>query len=509
MILETLTTASPPNRNPFFDNEKGSLSNDIVLTAGPRENKDVQRKQRQQVQASGSSDGSDATTPEGSSSRGIGPVGNRDGETRIYVPAGYQPEFRVRHNGQLVCHDPLLSVSPESLMSFLETQASTPPVPRINIVGNHQETRTETHTSTDSKGNVTTRTETRQVTVEDFSASYLLTKEVEAGLGLAIEVARAVPYPIGDWDLAFRGSSKKEKGGGGGGDKPEVTSAERRQLEADFKLRKKRGLPLFVHPQSLIDVSHDVEMYGPQTPASFPPGYFPGRLFQGHFLDLVEDHSVAPFTLSDVWSRYQPLVDLRNSRRSEIEKMLRDYCSSKKSMKELHVKKETYGWDWIRIEQELTAIIRSTGFQHNIQISIDAPSKADIMIRPDSFFGRVFSMRWWWKALLWLVLVYPIFLIIDYFAGAKFKSIRVAFPLVRWRTLPRPYPGAPAPQTYQEAMDRAAPLGGGYRFPKVAQLPTDGTWVYLVGLEESDWINSVQERLRQIVVSRHKGVDLG
>ena len=127
---------------------------------------------------------------------------------------------------------------------------------------------------------------------------------------------------------------------------------------------------------------------------------------------------------------------------------------------------------------------------------------------PDSAVGRIFSARWYWKVLLWLFLVYPILLIVEKLVGARYTSIRVAFPLCRWRALPPSYAGAPQPATVDEAAAIAAPLGGGYRFPKVAQLPTDGTWMYLVGLEEQDWIQSVEAKLRNVVTGRMHGVDL-
>lgn len=63
------------------------------------------------------------------------------------------------------------------------------------------------------------RTRTVTVTITDFSASYSLAKEVEAGLGYAQEgLARAVMYTQGEWDLAFRGSNKKERKAGTGVD---------------------------------------------------------------------------------------------------------------------------------------------------------------------------------------------------------------------------------------------------------------------------------------------------
>lgn len=181
-------------------------------------------------------------------------------------------------------------------------------------------------------------------------------------------------YELGDWDVAYRGSNSKEKGGKELGAEVEVTRAERKQLEADFKLRKQRGMPLFVSeslllfgipppknllllnfsrkppdPLSLHDVSSDL------APVEFAPEYQPGRLFQGRFIDLVEDHSVAPFSLPPHWSRYQALLNARDARRREIERVARDYVASPKHIKELDVKKETYGWDWGKIEQGLSS----------------------------------------------------------------------------------------------------------------------------------------------------------
>lgn len=309
-------------------------------------------------------------------------------------------------------------------------------------------------------------------------------------------------YELGDWDVAYRGSNSKEKGGKELGAEVEVTRAERKQLEADFKLRKQRGMPLFVNPLSLHDV-HDVS--SGLAPVEFAPEYQPGRLFQGRFIDLVEDHSVAPFSLPPHWSRYQALLNARDARRREIERVARDYVASPKHIKELDVKKETYGWDWGKIEQEITTIIRQTGYSTSVNVSQSTPLKHSIVIRPDTTFGKIFSARWYWKALLWFILVYPILLIIEKCLGARFNALRVAFPLCRWR--PLPFFGNPHSNA-DEAAALAAPLGGGYRSPKVARLPTDGTWVYMVGLEDDDWVASHAEGIRNIVRSRQHGVEL-
>ncbi|KAK4699814.1 hypothetical protein P7C70_g6441, partial [Phenoliferia sp. Uapishka_3] len=433
--------------------------------------------------------------------RGIGLNGQQ-----IYVPSGYTPEFRVGSNGTIITHDPVLSASAPALIDFINLQASTPPVPTISVSGTHTETRTESYTTT-VNGQTQFRTRTVTVTITDFSCSYTLHKEVEAGLGYAIEgVARAAIYSQGEWDLAFRGGNKKAKTAST--DVAEMTREERKRLEDDWKARKMRGMPPFVHPASLTDISCDIAAYGPNPPRQFESNYKPARLFQGHFIDLVEDHSIAPFNLPPFWSRYQPILAERNARRDEIDQVARDYCASAKGMKELHVKKGTYGWDWVKLEEDITRIVRATGYNNSIHFSKSTPEKCDIRIRPDSVTGKIFSARWYWKALLWLVLVYPILLIIEYFVGAKFTSIRVAFPLCRWRALPL-FPGAPPPCNEAEAAAIAAPLGGNYRWPKVAQLPTDGTWVYMVGLQEEEWIQSVEGKLRNAVTMRQKGVDLG
>ncbi|KAL8286412.1 hypothetical protein RQP46_004429 [Phenoliferia psychrophenolica] len=343
-------------------------------------------------------------------------------------------------------------------------------------------------------------TSTHQVTITDFSASYSLQKECTAGLGYAPEgVARAVVYTQGEWDVAFRGGTKKERGGRGSDVDVEMPREERKALEADWKARKLHGMPPFVHPASLRDIASEAPLQPP--PASFAPDYFPARMLQGHYLDFAEDHSTSPPFAP---SRYHKLLEDRDGRVREMKTIARDFCSSTNSMRELHVKKGTYGWDWAKLDEDVTRIIRSTGYSNTISVTRSTPTKCDIMIRPDSAMGIIFSSRWYWKALLWLVLVYPILLIIEKLMGARFTAIRVAFPLVRWRILP----GASPDMAMDQATALAAPLGGGYRWPVVTQLPTDGTWVYRCGLSEDEWLSSVEERLRSIVASRSQGVSL-
>lgn len=106
-----------------------------------------------------------------------------------------------------------------------------------------------------------------------------------------------------------------------------------------------------VDPASLVEISSEVLPPGVAPPQSSTPSSQPARLHDGYFVDFVEDHSIAPYALQPSWERYAPLLQARDERRSEVEKVVRDYCASTKVLKELVITKQTYGWNWNTLEK--------------------------------------------------------------------------------------------------------------------------------------------------------------
>lgn len=163
----------------------------------------------------------------------------------------------------------------------------------------------------------------------------------------------------------------------------------------------------------------------------------------------------------------------------------------------------------------------------------------------------MFSLAWYWKLLLWLLLVYPVLLIVEFFAGKRWYNLRVAFPLTRWKRLPAVRPGSFAfgraivddrvdgsvdahlqsgssgsnGMTYAEALALATELSSSAAV-KVAQFPVvepnditvesnlsasssssssrpptqnTGPWVYLVGQQEGEWLRQQETRIVEAV----------
>lgn len=173
--------------------------------------------------------------------------------------------------------------------------------------------------------------------------------------------------------------------------------------------------------------------------------------------------------------------------------------------------------------QGLRSIIQRTGYSGTIQIAFKT-APLYITIRPDNFLSRVFSLHWAIKALLWLVLVYPIFLLVDVFAGRKFYNLRAAYPLTRWRRLPTPAASSTSTSTaatvttYAEALHLATQFSS-RQPPKIAQLPLPSLsdaaaqsrqpWLYLVGQQEGEWLRSWEDLIVDGVRRGVRGRGLG
>lgn len=118
----------------------------------------------------------------------------------------------------------------------------------------------------------------------------------------------------------------------------------------------------------------------------------------------------------------------------------------------------------------------------------------------------MFSLHIVFKVLLWLVLVYPLALAYEYFFGAQFANLRVAFPLTRWRRLP----GATSITSLQEAHELARPLTRRAKGPKVGLVPganpgEAGVWAYLVGEQEGELLQRVEGAIAHGVRTGKRG----
>lgn len=93
-------------------------------------------------------------------------------------------------------------------------------------------------------------------------------------------------------------------------------------------------------PDSLIDM---------EEPESFSPAH-PPVLFRSHLFDSVEAHASVPFALTGVVGADETLVREREAREEDVRRVVEEYCRSDKMLKELKVKKQLYGWNWVALE---------------------------------------------------------------------------------------------------------------------------------------------------------------
>lgn len=90
--------------------------------------------------------------------------------------------------------------------------------------------------------------------------------------------------------------------------------------------------------------------------------------------------------------------------------------------------------------------------------------------------------------------------------GERFDNLRVSFPLTRWRRLPIPDTSSSIPLSSAAALEIARPLAP--RAPKVAQLPTDDTFVYLIGMQDGEWLKAWEDAIAEGVRKGRRGVTL-
>jgi hypothetical protein len=164
-------------------------------------------------------------------------------------------------------HDVTLNSSPLALARFLRLNATAPPSLILNARGSHTERRTETIWTTHN-GHRRSRTETKNVEVEDFSFKIDASSYVLQGMGRASggKGTRGIMYEAGEWEAAYRGGAWRSTGSGPGIKLPSdleegregvsvrktVRWSEGRRLDKENDERQKRGLPAFVRMSTLF-----------------------------------------------------------------------------------------------------------------------------------------------------------------------------------------------------------------------------------------------------------------
>lgn len=72
----------------------------------------------------------------------------------------------------------------------------------------------------------------------------------------------------------------------------------------------------------------------------------PPVLLQSYVVDLFDAHSPTAVQTPPVSVQYEALARERANREDEVRLAVEAYCSSRSSLKELTIVKETYGYNW-------------------------------------------------------------------------------------------------------------------------------------------------------------------
>ncbi|KAL8292630.1 hypothetical protein RQP46_001242 [Phenoliferia psychrophenolica] len=525
----------PLFEHPFDGTSRSSDPPSFAPEALADLNPEVSKKLAREARESGHdvADFGFEAAPGGSLRAGELPPNFRDAEVR--------PTYSIDSAGDIVSHDATLNSSPVALLRFLRLHSSSPPTLSVHIRGTHTEKRSETNVEMHN-GHRRVKTTTRDVEVEDFQFFIDAAQCVEDGLGKALRGGgglKGVMYEVGGWEAAHRGGAWRTRERKEGEVDPETCACacgtgvhrrprrergirlpidpeeeegkaepsryvkpgvrEIRRLDKARRERDSRGFPGFVSPDSLVDMDED---HRPQLERDAHPSL----LYHSHFVDLVETHSSLPFALSGISATHDVLVRERDARDEQIRAVVDAYTRSKKMLKELRVTKEVYGWNFRLLEAGLRATIDRTRYSGTVQIEFRT-TPTTLIIRPENNISKIFSLPIWAKFFLWIVLVYPILLLIELFNGDRYDNLRVAFPLTRWRRLPLPSTSSSRPLTNAEALELARPLAA--RSPKIAQLPDEhGTMVYLIGVQDGEFLKMWEDGIVDAVRMGRRGVAL-
>ncbi|KAL8291845.1 hypothetical protein RQP46_002103 [Phenoliferia psychrophenolica] len=231
----------------------------------------------------------------------------------------------------------------------------------------------------------------------------------------------------------------------------------------------------------------------------------PPVLHASYFVDLFDAHAGPATQTPPVTAAYEPLARASADRADDVRLAVEQFCSSRSVLKELTVVKETYGYNWEAVVAGVRAKVLEVwdlpeGIVGSVDVQINSDPKT-ITIRPNNSLAWTFSESRLHRFLLSAVLAYPLICAAELVLGARFDHFRATSPLVRWKVLPVPQDGSF--MTEEAALQLASTLDA-RRPPKVAVLP-DGTWVYLVGLEEGEWLRKWEGAIEEAVRTKKRG----
>jgi hypothetical protein len=188
---------------------------------------------------------------------------------------------------------------------------------------------------------------------------------------------------------------------------------------------------------------------------------------------------------------------------------------------------ETYGWDWTALRAGIEAVVQSTFYTGQVRVEFNS-APTTIRVRPPGFFTAIRQLSIPAKMPLFLTLVYinnslPLLRLRSSLAdldplrnsyptvllaaacAPHFNTIRCATPLCRW--LPLPAPSSMTLHTPSSAQALASALAP-TRPAKVSRIPAEQgekSWVYMVGLQEGEWLKMWEKAICVAVGERVKG----
>jgi hypothetical protein len=116
---------------------------------------------------------------------------------------------------------------------------------------------------------------------------------------------------------------------------------------------------------------------------------------------------------------------------------------------------------------------------------------------PDTTLARVFTLPWYYKALLYLALgLYPLLLLVRWaFFGARYEVVMASFPLSRW---------VPTRSREAAAWSDLDSLGRQRRRAILVNAKGEPDEYLLVGITEDEWLARWIQSIRQRIVVRSR-----
>lgn len=145
-----------------------------------------------------------------------------------------------------------------------------------------------------------------------------------------------------------------------------------------------------------------------------------------------------------------------------------------------------YGWDIEKVEDAITAVIHSTGYNGTVDTAFEL-TEAEIHVRPSTTLSRMLSNTCW-KILLIITLIYPFLWLYKRFSshgGGKWEVCGGAYALKAWR----PMQNGESPPIRQNGEGRVIETREGVRLK-------------LVGVREGEWFQQWEGMIRQAVMER-------